>query len=135
MSKHAEITSKNGHKIADRFIFKTNATMGRSKEYFTELLSAEIHKSKLQPPRQLSHLEKNAILKRFKRQSEYGGITKAPGVSNLATKLPRTRGKQEINFFLGLFGQLEFELIFQTLKNANFNNKSTKMYLIYTEAF
>lgn len=93
MSNHAEIMPKNGHKIADIFIFKTNATIGRSKEYFTELLDAEIHKSKLQPPRQLSHLEKNEILKSFKRQSEYWGVTKAPGASNLATKLSRTRGK------------------------------------------
>lgn len=75
------------------FIFQTNATTGRSKKYFTELLDAEIHKSKLQQPGQLSHLEKNGILKSFKRQSEHWGVTKAPGASNLATESSRTRGK------------------------------------------
>lgn len=116
------------------FIFQTNATTGRSKKYFTELLDAEIHKSKLQQPGQLSHLEKNGILKSFKRQSEHWGVTKAPGASNLATKSSRTRGKGSQILYRAIW-LVGVWVSFPSVKKrcANFNNKNTNIYSIYTE--
>lgn len=115
---------KNEHRNADIFLLKQMQLQKDQKSILLSFSMLKFTKANNNQPfsRQLSHLLKNEIVKSFKRQSEYWEITKAPGVSNLATELPKNkRGKGSqtlyraiwLDWGWGKFSSREIYAVFQ----------------------